>query len=269
MDPDYASAARRYLGEPQAEAYLDQPGTRMARIAVRPDWVGVVDFQTRLPAPSVACRPRSERRKEKVTTCLNENRGRQRTSQTQYDDNTLQLSDHASVIPWAEARDRLAEGRLFWWATTRPEGQPHVRPALTVLVDGVLYSTTNPNARKARNLAANPRFACAVSTDEIDFVLEGSATPVTDDATWNVSQRPTTRNTDGRSPSEKAHSTRHTARRPPAPAVPAVCVDARCHLRIGHKRDVRDAVDLLAFLTTALRSCGINRNSIKDQVTPE
>jgi hypothetical protein len=51
VDPDYASAARRYLGAAQAEAYLrqiDQPGTRMARIAVRPDWVGVVDFQTRL-----------------------------------------------------------------------------------------------------------------------------------------------------------------------------------------------------------------------------
>ena len=97
----------------------------------------------------------------------------------------LQPSDPAAaiVIPWAEDRDRLAEGRLFWWATTRPEGQPHVRPVLAVLVDGVLYSTTSLAARKARNLAANPRFACAVSTDEIDFILEGTAAHVTDDAT--------------------------------------------------------------------------------------
>jgi hypothetical protein len=53
VDPDYASAARRYLGRPEAEAYLeeiDRPGTRMARIAVRPDWVSVVDFQTKLPS---------------------------------------------------------------------------------------------------------------------------------------------------------------------------------------------------------------------------
>jgi len=51
--PEYALAARRYLGEEQAAAYLtqiDQPGTRMARIAVRPIWVGIVDFQTRLPS---------------------------------------------------------------------------------------------------------------------------------------------------------------------------------------------------------------------------
>jgi hypothetical protein len=51
--PEYGLAARRYLGEEAAAAYLaqiDQPGTRMARIAVRPAWVGVVDFQRRSPS---------------------------------------------------------------------------------------------------------------------------------------------------------------------------------------------------------------------------
>lgn len=50
---EYSLAARRYLGEEAAAAYLadiDQPGTRMARIALRPAWVGLLDFQTRLPA---------------------------------------------------------------------------------------------------------------------------------------------------------------------------------------------------------------------------
>jgi hypothetical protein len=49
---EYASAARRYLGEEAAQAYLaqiDQPGTRMASIGLRPTWVGVLDFQSRLP----------------------------------------------------------------------------------------------------------------------------------------------------------------------------------------------------------------------------
>jgi hypothetical protein len=51
--PEYALAAHRYLGDEEATTYLaqiDQPGTRMARIAVRPAWVGVLDFQTRLPS---------------------------------------------------------------------------------------------------------------------------------------------------------------------------------------------------------------------------
>jgi hypothetical protein len=50
---EYALAAHRYLGEEQASAYLatlDDPVTRMARIAVRPAWVGLVDFQVRLPS---------------------------------------------------------------------------------------------------------------------------------------------------------------------------------------------------------------------------
>jgi hypothetical protein len=48
---EYALAAHRYMGE-AATAYLaqaDRPGTRMARIAVRPAWVGLLDFETRLP----------------------------------------------------------------------------------------------------------------------------------------------------------------------------------------------------------------------------
>ncbi len=53
VPPEYAQAAHRYLGAEQAEQYLQQiaqPGTRMARIAVRPSWVGVLDFQTRFPS---------------------------------------------------------------------------------------------------------------------------------------------------------------------------------------------------------------------------
>ena len=47
IDPDYAEAARQYLGADAAGEYLamaDQPGTRMARITLRPTWVGLLDF---------------------------------------------------------------------------------------------------------------------------------------------------------------------------------------------------------------------------------
>jgi|HubBroStandDraft_5_1064220.scaffolds.fasta_scaffold177582_1 hypothetical protein len=53
LAPEYVAAARRYLGEEAAGSMLaafDQPGTVQARIAVRPDWVGVLDFVTRLPS---------------------------------------------------------------------------------------------------------------------------------------------------------------------------------------------------------------------------
>jgi hypothetical protein len=53
IPPEYACSARRYLGEEAAREYLsgiDQPGTRMARIDLRPAWVGVHDFRSRLPS---------------------------------------------------------------------------------------------------------------------------------------------------------------------------------------------------------------------------
>ncbi len=53
VPPEYESAARRYLGEEAARAYLaqvDRPGTRMASIDLHPTWVGVLDFQSRLPS---------------------------------------------------------------------------------------------------------------------------------------------------------------------------------------------------------------------------
>ncbi|MUN39007.1 pyridoxamine 5'-phosphate oxidase [Actinomadura litoris] len=52
MVPEQAEAARRFLGEKGGAEYVAgamHPETRMARISLRPDWVGVLDFQTRLP----------------------------------------------------------------------------------------------------------------------------------------------------------------------------------------------------------------------------
>jgi hypothetical protein len=49
---EYALAHRRYAGEEQGRKNVeevDKPGLKMARIAVRPTWVGVLDFMTRLP----------------------------------------------------------------------------------------------------------------------------------------------------------------------------------------------------------------------------
>jgi hypothetical protein len=89
---------------------------------------------------------------------------------SQYEDHQLVPADADAVIPWGEARDRLASSQLHWFATVRPGGRPHVRPVLAVWVDGALYSTTNPGAaRDATSVPAlrrdsDDRFG--VGTDE-------------------------------------------------------------------------------------------------------
>lgn len=50
--PEYILIQRRYYGEERAASELEKvnhPGVRMVRIALRPSWVGVIDFRTRLP----------------------------------------------------------------------------------------------------------------------------------------------------------------------------------------------------------------------------
>jgi len=52
LAPEYAAAGRRMLGDEAAEGWLDQAGAlipEMARIYLKPEWVGVIDFETRFP----------------------------------------------------------------------------------------------------------------------------------------------------------------------------------------------------------------------------
>jgi hypothetical protein len=51
--PEYELAARRYFGEAQGKAWVEQVRQtllRMVRIRVRPEWVGILDFQSRFPS---------------------------------------------------------------------------------------------------------------------------------------------------------------------------------------------------------------------------
>ena len=51
--PEYAMAADRYFGEVQGKAWVAQLASMvssMVRITVTPEWVGLLDFQTRFPS---------------------------------------------------------------------------------------------------------------------------------------------------------------------------------------------------------------------------
>jgi len=51
--PEYAMAAERYFGAEQGKAWVAQAGSlfpQMARIVVRPEWVGLLDFEQRFPS---------------------------------------------------------------------------------------------------------------------------------------------------------------------------------------------------------------------------
>jgi hypothetical protein len=107
----------------------------------------------------------------------------------QYEDGELLTAMAGQVIPWQIARERLIAARSFWLAGVRGDprqnghsaGRPHIRPVLAVWVDGCLYTTSSPDAHKARSLDANPACAIATTTDGLDLVVEGDAVRVRDE----------------------------------------------------------------------------------------
>ena len=58
---EYALAARRYMGKEGGDAYIASlpPDIKMGRIAVHPNHVVILDFQTELPSPVSKLRSRS------------------------------------------------------------------------------------------------------------------------------------------------------------------------------------------------------------------
>lgn len=51
--PEYAAAAERYFGPDQGKAWVAQLGqmvASMVKVTITPDWVGLLDFQTRFPS---------------------------------------------------------------------------------------------------------------------------------------------------------------------------------------------------------------------------
>jgi general stress protein 26 len=85
------------------------------------------------------------------------------------------------ALEWQWARDRLHTCRNFWIVTVSSAGRPHAMPVWGVWLDDpdqFWFSCAN-RARKAQNLAENPRVVVA-GDDTVEVVsVEGVARPAT------------------------------------------------------------------------------------------
>jgi hypothetical protein len=65
-------------------------------------------------------------------------------------------------------------------STVSPSGRPHSAGVAAIWHDRGLHFTSAPDARKTRNLAANPAATISARYDGIDLVMFGEARRVTD-----------------------------------------------------------------------------------------
>ena len=92
----------------------------------------------------------------------------------------------ASATPWSDVEALLRDAELFWLATVRPGGGPHMTPLLGVYDGGALHFCTGRDEQKSRNMAGNPKVLMSTGCNSlhsgVDVVLEATAVRVTDDA---------------------------------------------------------------------------------------
>ncbi len=90
----------------------------------------------------------------------------------------------AEATPWETTEKVLREAELYWIATVRPDGRPHVVPLIGVWLDGAAYFVTGEDEQKARNLAHSPLVSLTTGSNTWakghDVVVEGTAARVTD-----------------------------------------------------------------------------------------
>jgi nitroimidazol reductase NimA-like FMN-containing flavoprotein (pyridoxamine 5'-phosphate oxidase superfamily) len=78
----------------------------------------------------------------------------------------------------------LEAAELFWIATVRADGRPHMTPLVAVWLDDALHFCTGESEQKAANLVGNQRVILLTGCNQwdggMDVVVEGRATRVTE-----------------------------------------------------------------------------------------
>jgi hypothetical protein len=102
------------------------------------------------------------------------------------DETNLDIYGHPP-LPWSRAVEQL-EGTVGqdltrFLATVRPDGRPHVAGVGALWVDGKFYFVSGAGTSKSRNLAERADCVISVKLPDLDLVVEGTATKVTDGPT--------------------------------------------------------------------------------------
>jgi nitroimidazol reductase NimA-like FMN-containing flavoprotein (pyridoxamine 5'-phosphate oxidase superfamily) len=91
-------------------------------------------------------------------------------------------NEGAVATPWSVTRESIESAQLFWIATVRADGRPHVTPLVAVWSGEALYFSTGTDEQKALNISHNAHVILSTGCNEwengLDVVVEGEASRV-------------------------------------------------------------------------------------------
>ncbi len=85
--------------------------------------------------------------------------------------------DPEGALPWEWAEQRLLANKNFWVVTASAAGRPHAMPVWGVWLASSerFWFSCSPNARKVRNIEANPQATIAIDDTVECISIEGRA----------------------------------------------------------------------------------------------
>ena len=76
-------------------------------------------------------------------------------------------------LQWADVERRLESASVYWFASTRPDGRPHVVPRDGTWLDGGLYYGGSPETVHYRNVTHDPSVAVHIGDGHEAIIVEG------------------------------------------------------------------------------------------------
>ncbi|MGH2774304.1 MAG: pyridoxamine 5'-phosphate oxidase family protein [Actinomycetota bacterium] len=77
-------------------------------------------------------------------------------------------------LEWADVEHRLESATVYWIASTRPDGRPHVIPRDGMWLDGGLYYGGSPKTVHYRNITHNPHLVVHIGDGLEAVIVEGA-----------------------------------------------------------------------------------------------
>jgi nitroimidazol reductase NimA-like FMN-containing flavoprotein (pyridoxamine 5'-phosphate oxidase superfamily) len=84
-----------------------------------------------------------------------------------------QYGNPTNRLRWADVGRTLERARVYWMASTRPDGRPHVVPRDGLWIDDALYYGGSPETVHHRNVTQNPHVVVHVGDGYEAVIVEG------------------------------------------------------------------------------------------------
>ena len=80
------------------------------------------------------------------------------------------------LLTWQEVDGRLRDAPVYWVASVRPDGRPHVVPRDGIWIDDTWYYGGSDASVHNRNLKSNPALTMHIGDGMTAIIVEGLAT---------------------------------------------------------------------------------------------